>query len=79
MIVDGKPLTGVAGYGGEVGHIPVNPNGFACRCGSVGCWETEVGEEALLRLAGHPPGGGWSEVGAVLQDAGMVHRPPSRP
>ena len=70
LIIDGKPLTGVAGYGGEVGHIPVNPNGIACQCGSVGCWETEVGEEALLRLAGHPPGGGWSEVGAVLQDAG---------
>ena len=37
LIVDGRPLTGVAGYGGEVGHIPVNPNGVACRCGSVGC------------------------------------------
>ena len=32
----------------------VNPNGRACRCGSVGCWETEVGEGALLRRAGHP-------------------------
>ena len=27
VIVDGLPLTGVAGYGGEVGHMPVNPNG----------------------------------------------------
>lgn len=69
LIVDGKPLTGVAGYGGEVGHIPVNPNGTACRCGSVGCWETEVGEGALLRLAGHPPGGGRGEVDAVLREA----------
>lgn len=69
MIVDGKPLTGVAGYGGEVGHMPVNPNGSACRCGSVGCWETEVGEGALLRLAGHPPGGGRGEVDAVLREA----------
>ena len=69
LIVDGRPLTGVAGFGGEVGHIPVNPNGVACQCGSVGCWETEVGEEALLRLAGHPPGGGWAEVDAVLEEA----------
>jgi predicted NBD/HSP70 family sugar kinase len=69
LIVDGRPLTGVAGFGGEVGHVPVNPNGIACQCGSVGCWETEVGEEALLRLAGHPPGGGWSEVEAVLEEA----------
>ncbi len=69
LIVDGKPLTGVAGYGGEVGHIPVNPNGLPCRCGSTGCWETEVGAGALLRRAGHPPGGGRSEVDAVLSEA----------
>lgn len=69
LIVDGSPLTGVAGFGGEVGHIPVNPAGIACSCGSFGCWETEVGEEALLRLAGHPPGGGWGEVDALLKEA----------
>src|SRR5258706_7157606 len=69
LIVDGRPLTGAAGYGGEVGHIPVNRNGLACRCGSAGCWETEVGEGALLRLAGHPPDGGRSEVEAVLREA----------
>ncbi|MEA2653160.1 MAG: hypothetical protein QOI37_387 [Chloroflexota bacterium] len=69
MIVDGRPLTGVAGYGGEVGHMPVNPAGSPCRCGSVGCWETEIGEPALLRLAGHPPGGGPDEVDAVLREA----------
>ena len=69
LIIDGKPLTGVAGYGGEVGHMPVNPSGTACRCGSVGCWETEVGEAALLRLAGRAPGGGRGEVDAVLREA----------
>lgn len=69
IIVDGRPLTGVAGYGGEVGHLPVNPNGTPCRCGSSGCWETEIGERALLRLAGHPPDGGRSEVEAVLREA----------
>jgi predicted NBD/HSP70 family sugar kinase len=69
LIVDGKPLTGVAGYGGEIGHMPVNPSGSACRCGSVGCWETEVAEGALLRRAGRAPGGGRPEVEAVLRDA----------
>ena len=69
LIVDGRPLTGVAGFGGEVGHIPVNPDGRTCQCGSVGCWETEVGEEALLRLAGHPAGGAWAEVDAVMEEA----------
>ncbi len=69
LIVDGMPLNGVAGYAGEVGHIPVNPNGSACRCGSVGCWETEVGEGALLLRAGHPAEGGRAEVEAVLREA----------
>jgi predicted NBD/HSP70 family sugar kinase len=69
IIVDGQPLTGAAGYGGEVGHLPVNPNGSPCRCGSVGCWETEIGEAALLRMAGRPTGGGRGEVDAMLQEA----------
>ena len=29
-----------------------------CRCGNVGCWETKVGENQLLILAGRLPGGG---------------------
>lgn len=69
LIVDGRPLTGLAGYGGEVGHMPINPAGTACRCGSVGCWETEVGERALLARAGRSPDGGRAEVDAVLRDA----------
>jgi len=52
VISDGKPLLGSAGYAGEAGHMLINPNGRRCRCGSVGCWETEAGEAALLRHAG---------------------------
>jgi len=66
IIVDGMALTGVAGFAGEVGHLRLNPNGVRCGCGSVGCWETEVGERALLRLAGRPADGGPDEVEAVL-------------
>jgi predicted NBD/HSP70 family sugar kinase len=69
LIVDGQPLIGAAGYGGEIGHIPVNPDGRSCGCGSVGCWETEVGARALLGRAGHPVGGGRAEVDAVLREA----------
>jgi predicted NBD/HSP70 family sugar kinase len=69
VIVDGRPLVGLAGYGGEVGHMPINPAGVVCRCGSVGCWETEVGERTLLMRAGQPTGGGRAAVDAVLRDA----------
>jgi predicted NBD/HSP70 family sugar kinase len=69
LIVDGQPFTGVAGYGGEIGHLPIRPDGLACRCGSRGCWETEVGAVSLLRRAGRSPDGGRAEVEALLADA----------
>ena len=69
LIVDGQPLIGAAGYAGEVGHMPVNPGGATCRCGSVGCWETEVGERALLRRAGRPASSGRAAVDEVIASA----------
>lgn len=51
IIASGHRVAGHGGYGGEVGHMVVNPNGEHCECGARGCWETEVGELALLRLA----------------------------
>ena len=52
VFVDGRPLIGAGGYGGEVGHMRVNPQGRVCRCGSRGCWETEIGFAALTRATG---------------------------
>jgi predicted NBD/HSP70 family sugar kinase len=54
VIVGGTPMLGSAGYAGEAGHMLINPGGHACRCGAIGCWETEAGESALLRRAGVP-------------------------
>ena len=52
IIAGGRRVTGHGGYGGEVGHMVVNPAGRPCGCGSRGCWETEIGEYALLQAAG---------------------------
>jgi len=52
VILDGQPLLGLAGYAGEAGHTLINPEGRECRCGAIGCWETEAGEAALLRHVG---------------------------
>lgn len=38
IIVDGRLYRG-ASFGGEVGHITVDPKGPACTCGRRGCWE----------------------------------------
>jgi predicted NBD/HSP70 family sugar kinase len=69
FIVGGRPFSGSAGYAGEVGHMPVHPAGARCGCGSIGCWETEVGERAMLTRAGQPPDGGREAVSAVIAAA----------
>ena len=58
VFLDGRPLLGAGGYGGEVGHMRINPGGHTCRCGARGCWETEVGYAALARAAGGAASGG---------------------
>src|SRR6478736_1729085 len=54
VLVRGAPLRGAGGYAGELGHLPVRPDGDRCRCGARGCWETEIGEAAVLRRAAGP-------------------------
>ncbi len=63
IIIGGRPLLGAGGFGGEIGHMCVNPRGRLCRCGRRGCWETEVGEEAVLLATGRPEG---TELADVL-------------
>jgi len=36
----------------------VNPTGEPCNCGSRGCWETEVGRDAIFSAVGFLPGQG---------------------
>ncbi len=52
IFVDGEVFRGVHGFGGELGHITVDVGGPPCKCGSTGCLETFVGQEAIARRAG---------------------------
>jgi predicted NBD/HSP70 family sugar kinase len=52
ILVDGELYRGPHGFGGEVGHITVDPDGDRCACGSRGCLETVAGQVAVLRRAG---------------------------
>ena len=54
IIADGHLLRGWLGLTGEVGHMPVEPEGLVCRCGRRGCWETRSGLQALT--SAYPPG-----------------------
>lgn len=69
IIAGGRRITGHGGYGGEVGHMVVHPGGHPCGCGSRGCWETEIGEHALLRAAGRDRISGQEAVLAVVDPA----------
>ncbi|MFG2950433.1 ROK family protein [Streptomyces adustus] len=56
VVVDGRLLRGTRGFAGELGHVPVQPDGPECACGGRGCLEQYAGEEAVLRAAGLEPG-----------------------
>ncbi len=56
VVVDGRLLHGTRGFAGELGHVPVRPDGPDCPCGGRGCLEQYAGEEAVLRAAGLEPG-----------------------
>jgi predicted NBD/HSP70 family sugar kinase len=68
IILDGRPMRGAGGYGGEIGHMSVDPRGRVCRCGRRGCWETEVGDEAVLLATGAPTGASLDDVLAAYGD-----------
>ncbi|MFC8347099.1 ROK family protein [Streptomyces sp. NPDC057280] len=56
LVVAGGLLRGTRGFAGELGHVPVQPEGPLCPCGGRGCLEQYAGEEAVLRAAGLEPG-----------------------
>ncbi|KUN78101.1 ROK family transcriptional regulator [Streptomyces griseoruber] len=84
VVVDGSLLRGTRGFAGELGHVPVHPDGPRCGCGGRGCLEQYAGEEAVLRAAGLEPGGdrvgllagraadGDPEVRRALHEAGKA-------
>ena len=49
IIMGGKIQTGVSGFAGEFGHIPMVEDGTLCHCGKRGCLETEASGLALVR------------------------------
>ncbi|KAB1979292.1 ROK family transcriptional regulator [Streptomyces triticiradicis] len=84
VLVDGRLLRGTRGFAGELGHVPVRPEGPECPCGGRGCLEQYAGEEAVLRAAGLEPGedrvgllsrratDGDPDVRRALRDAGTA-------
>ncbi len=55
IVLGGRLFRGFHGFGGELGHVSVDPEGRLCACGSRGCVETLVGVESIARAAGISP------------------------
>ena len=51
LLVGGRLLRGANGMAGEFGHMQVVPDGRACECGRLGCWEQYSSGNALVRFA----------------------------
>ncbi|CAH0418964.1 ROK family glucokinase [Periweissella ghanensis] len=51
LIANGDLIHGVAGAGGEVGHMIVEPNGYLCTCGNHGCLEQYASATGVVHLA----------------------------
>ena len=59
IIQDGRLVRGEGGFGGELGHVPVNFDGPPCFCGGRGCLSVYASsrgiiEAAQARVAGQP-------------------------
>ncbi len=47
IIADRKLFRG-SGFGGEIGHMILNPRGYPCNCGSRGCFEAFCGGDYII-------------------------------
>jgi predicted NBD/HSP70 family sugar kinase len=69
LVLDGSLFTGHSGMTGELGHVPVDPDGALCRCGNRGCLETVAGAQAVLERV-RPLHG----ADITLEDAALMAR-----
>jgi predicted NBD/HSP70 family sugar kinase len=49
LLANGELVRGLNGMAGEFGHVPIDPEGPLCGCGSRGCWEVFGSNRAALR------------------------------
>ena len=51
LVLNGRIWQGMNGMAGEIGHVTVDPKGYPCKCGNVGCAEQYASATAVMRLA----------------------------
>jgi len=71
QVRDGAVLPGATGTAGEIGHIPVYPEGEPCECGQRGCLERYASAAGLARRHQALAGGGPSRAEEVVARLGQ--------
>ncbi len=51
IVINEKIWHGMNGMSGEFGHVPIEPEGVPCGCGSHGCAEKYASASAVVRMA----------------------------
>jgi glucokinase len=51
LVLEGKLFRGATGTAGEIGHMPYDPEGPACKCSGYGCIERYLGAQYLSMQA----------------------------
>lgn len=54
LVLSGSPYGGAQGWAGQIGHIPVWPDGLPCACGQSGCLAAYSSASAIAHRAGEP-------------------------
>ena len=67
IIVGRELFRGTHGFGGELGHTTIEPDGAVCACGNRGCLETRVALGSLVTAAGLAEDAGVGELAERAQ------------
>jgi glucokinase len=73
LLLDGRIRRGAHGAAGEIGHLPVDPNGPRCECGQRGCLEALASGAAIA--ARWPSGDGEAAATTALLAAAAAEDP----
>ena len=76
VFANGLLVHGFSGMAGEFGHVPLDPNGPLCNCGSRGCWEVFASNRAALNrykhLGGDPPCTAFPELMTFAEEGNVI-------
>jgi predicted NBD/HSP70 family sugar kinase len=72
LMREGAPVRGAFGNAGEIGHLPLVPNGEPCPCGNRGCLERYLSLEAMERRSAHIGIDRWIAEAAPLLRAAIA-------